>query len=236
MLIKLSIWFVYVIILENKKILKYKITSSFLYRKSDRIQDAETTTDGYNEFDELVNTIFRNEYETSDDYVYQFDFNFMHNFKKDGHKLTFDFQYQDNADLENTLITNEEIFPGQFAKLSDNIIADENEKEILIQSDYVLPMKSDQQLELGFRINMNNQNTDYQFFNEDTDGDFIVNDSLTNVFEYDENISAFYGQYGNKMGNAVLYKLKILFSQLVDPGIKFRYPAYNRALQVSQVG
>ena len=186
------------------------ITSSFLYRKSDRIQDAETTTDGYNAFDELLNTTFRNEYETSDDHVYQFDLNFTHNFKNDGHKLTFDFQYQDNTDLENTLITNEELFPEEFAKLSDKIIADENEKEILIQSDYVLPMKSDQQLELGFRINKNNQNTDYQFFNEDTNGDFIVNDSLTNVFEYDENISAFYGQYGNKMGKfSALFGLRV---------------------------
>ena len=35
---------------------------------------------------------------------------------------------------------------------------------------------------------------------ENTDGDFIVNDSLTNFFEYDEMISAAYGQYGNKFG------------------------------------
>jgi len=32
------------------------------------------------------------------------------------------------------------------------------------------------------------------------DGNFIVNDSLTNLFEYDERISAVYGQYGNKIG------------------------------------
>jgi hypothetical protein len=186
------------------------ITSSFLYRISDRINDAENTTNGYNEFDELLSTTFRNEYETSDDNVYQFDLNFTHNFKNDGHKLTFDFQYQDNTDLENTLITNEELFPDEFPKPSDKIIADENEKEILIQSDYVLPMKSDQQLEFGFRINLNNQTTDYQFFNEDINGDFIVNDSLTNLFEYDENISAFYGQYGNKMGKfSTLFGLRV---------------------------
>ncbi len=176
------------------------ITGSFLYRNSDRIRESENTTNGYSESDELVNTSLRNEYETSDDNVYQFDLNFLHNFKKDGHKLDIDFQFQDNTDLENSLITNEELFPDEFDKPSQKIIADELQNRILIQTDYVLPMKSDQQLELGFRVNINDQETDYQYFNEDEDGDFIINDSLTNLFEYDEKVSAAYAQYGNKIG------------------------------------
>ena len=176
------------------------ITGSFLYRDSDRNNESENTTDGFNEFDDLISTILRNEYEASDGNVYQFDFNFLHNFKKEGHLLDFDFQYQDNNRLENSLITNEDIFPDEIDKPSEKIINDQVQNRILIQSDYVLPMKSDQQLELGFRININDQNTDYQFFNEDPDGNFIVNDSLTNLFEYDEKISAVYVQYGNKIG------------------------------------
>jgi hypothetical protein len=70
----------------------------------------------------------------------------------------------------------------------------------LIQSDYVLPIGENQQVELGFRINHEDRETDYRFFNENEEGDYIVNDSLTNLFEYDELISAFYGQYGNKFG------------------------------------
>jgi outer membrane receptor protein involved in Fe transport len=176
------------------------ITGSFLYRNSDRNNESENTTDGFNEFDDLLSTILRNEYETSDGNVYQFDFNFLHNFKKDGHKFDVDFQYQDNSRLENSLITNEDIFPDEIDKPSEKIINDQFQNRILIQSDYVLPMKSDQQIELGFRMNINDQNTDYQFFNEDSDGNFIVNDSLTNLFEYDEKISAIYAQYGNKIG------------------------------------
>ncbi len=176
------------------------VTGSFLYRNSDRNNESENTTSGYNDLDELLSTSLRNEYETSDGNVYQFDFNFLHNFKKDGHKLDVDFQYQDNSRLENSLITNEDIFPDETDKPSEKIINDQFQTRILIQSDYVLPMKSDQQLELGFRININDQDTDYQFFNEDPDGNFIINDSLTNLFEYDEKISAVYAQYGNKIG------------------------------------
>ena len=176
------------------------ITGSFLYRNSDRNNESENTTNGFNEFDDLLSTILRNEYETSDGNVYQFDFNFLHNFKKDGHKIDFDFQYQDNSRLENSLITNDDVFPDEIDRPSEKIINDQFQNRILIQSDYVLPIKSDQQLELGFRININDQDADYQFFNEDQDGNFIINDSLTNLFEYDEKISAVYAQYGNKIG------------------------------------
>ena len=70
----------------------------------------------------------------------------------------------------------------------------------MIQSDYVLPIGENQQVELGFRINKDDRENDYKFFNENEDGDYIVNDSLTNLFEYDELVSAIYGQYGNKFG------------------------------------
>ena len=102
------------------------------------------------------------------------------------------------------MITNEETFPGMIEQLSEKVDSDEMQKRFLIQSDYVLPIGENQQVELGFRINKDNRETDYTFFNENEDGNFIVNDSLTNLFEYDELVSAFYGQYGNKFGKFFL--------------------------------
>ena len=65
-------------------------------------------------------------------------------------------------------------------------------------------------MELGIRINGNDRDTDYKFYDENEEGDFIVNDSLTNLFLYDEVISAVYGQYGRKMGKfSVLLGLRI---------------------------
>ncbi|MGI9532756.1 TonB-dependent receptor domain-containing protein [Lutimonas sp.] len=176
------------------------LTASFLYRNSDRNRTAENTTEAFNEFEELENETLRIENEISNDKVYQYDLNFIHNFKKEGHVIDFDFQFQDNSDIENSLITNEQTFPDMIEQASEKIEADEFQKRFLIQSDYVLPIDENQQIELGFRINVDDRETDYTFYNENDDGDFIVNDSLTNFFEYDEKITAVYGQYGNKFG------------------------------------
>ncbi|MCP4882641.1 MAG: TonB-dependent receptor [Flavobacteriales bacterium] len=176
------------------------ITGSFLYRNSDRNRISENMTDAFDEFDELANATLRIENEASIDKVFQYDLNFMHKFKKEGHQIDLDVQYQNNSDNENSLITNEETFPEMIDQLSEKVDSDETQKRILIQSDYVLPIVENQQVELGFRINNDDRETDYKFFNENEDGDFIVNDSLTNLFEYEEVISAVYGQYGNKFG------------------------------------
>ena len=177
------------------------ITGSFLYRNSDRNRISENMTDAFDEFSDLANSTLRIENGVSKDNVFQYDFNFLHKFKKEGHQIDLDLQYQDNSDDENSLITNEETFPNMVDQLSEKFDSYELQKRFLIQSDYVLPIGEDQQVEIGFRINSENRETDYRFYNENDDGDFVVNDSLTNLFDYDEMVSAVYGQYGNKFGN-----------------------------------
>jgi len=175
-------------------------TASFLYRDSDRERVSENMVDAFDEFDDLSYSTLRIENELSQDKVYQYDFNFLHKFKKEGHQIDLDLQYQDNSDVENSLITNEETFPEMNDQPSQKVDADELQKRFLIQSDYVLPIGENQQVELGFRLNKDDRSTDYRFYNEDNNGDFIINDSLTNFFEYDEMITAVYGQYGHKFG------------------------------------
>lgn len=186
------------------------ITASFLYRNSDRSHVAENVTDGLDGMGELQNTTVRTEAEGSQDDVVQYDLNFMHRFEKEGHQLSFDLQYQDNQDLEKTLITNEEVFPGPVSLPSEKIDADEMQNSILLKGDYVRPLEKEEQLELGFRIDLNAQETDYKFYNEDENGEFIVNDRLTNLFIYDEDIAAAYAQYGKKFGKfSALFGLRM---------------------------
>ena len=176
------------------------ITGSFLYRDSKRDNISENVTDAFDDFDDLVNSTYREESEESEGNVFQYDLNFLHKFKKEGHQIDLDLQYQNNDQIESSLITNEETFPSSIELLSQKFNSDETQNRFLIQSDYVLPIGEDQQLELGIRINGNDRDTDYKFFDENEEGDFIVNDSLTNLFLYDEVISAVYGQYGRKFG------------------------------------
>ncbi|VAV85953.1 Putative TonB-dependent receptor, partial [hydrothermal vent metagenome] len=92
------------------------------------------------------------------------------------------------------------------------------QQRILLQGDYVLPIGEDQQFEAGFRSNFNDQTNDYSFFNEDPDnrGDFILNDKLSNVFTYKEDINAIYSQYGNKFGNiSALFGLRMEATDIV---------------------
>ncbi len=175
---------------------------SVLFRNSDQNQISENVTDGYTDEGELVNTMVRIQDEDETDRVNEYNFNFFHRFNEKGHELNFDAQYQDNSETENSLITNEETFPQEAAMPSEIVISDETQKRYLLQSDYVLPLKNNQQIELGFRYTQVDQETDFKFFNEDPDGNFVVNDSLTNIFFYDEKITAVYGQYGNKFGSS----------------------------------
>ena len=179
------------------------ITGSVLFRNSDRNQIAENVTEAFSEELILENTQLRIEDEASVDKVNEYNINFLHRFNDEGHELNFDGQYQDNSDIENTLITNQETFPQDLELPSEKIDAEENQEKILLQADYVLPFRKDQQFEFGARYTQVDQITDYVFYNEDQNGDFIINDSLTNLFTYNEKISALYAQYGNKFKNGL---------------------------------
>ncbi len=179
------------------------LTASVLFRDSDQDQVSKNVTDGYSGQGVLENTMLRTENEAEKDQVNEYNLNFFHRFNDQGHELNFDAQYQDNSEVLNSLISNEETFPDQKDMPSERIESDESQKRVLLQSDYKLPFRKDQQLELGFRYTGNDQNTDYKFYNEVADGIYVINDSLTNDFYYDEKITAVYGQYGNKFGDAL---------------------------------
>ena len=189
---------------------KSSITASFLFRDSN---GRNITTNNSNELDAnsiLQNSSLRIENEDRTGKVNQYALNYAQNFKKSGHKLMLDFQYQNNSNHEKSLITNEETYPLEFDQLSEKIDSDEKEERLLFQGDYVLPIGEDQQFEVGFRSNMKNQTTDYKFFNEDLNGDFILNEKVSNIFIYDENIHALYGQYGQKFGKiSTLFGLRM---------------------------
>ncbi len=189
---------------------KSSITASFLFRDSDGKRITTNNIDELNDNMVSQRSSLRVEKEDSMDKVNQYALNYAQNFNKSGHKLTLDFQYQDNSDHEKSLITNEETYPLELDEPSEKIDQDEKQNRLLFQGDYVLPIGENQQFEVGFRSNINNQTTDYKFYNEDIDGNFILNDKLSNIFIYDENIHAIYTQYGNKFGKvSTLFGLRM---------------------------
>ncbi|SRX56049.1 outer membrane beta-barrel family protein [Aequorivita sp. CIP111184] len=191
------------------------ITASGFYRQNDGDDQTTNNTANYNN-NILEEQSRRLENQIEDRSNYQFSLNYVNNFNDEGHKLTADLQYDRGKDTERSLITNQRTLPDFEVLPSEDIINKENQKEYLAQVDYVLPMGENAQFEAGYRGNFEENITDYTLLEEaGTSGNFIRNDSLSNVFTYNENVNAFYTQYGNKFGKfSFLLGLRLENTQL----------------------
>lgn len=178
------------------------ITASGFYRMSD---DNDLTTNLTSEFDadrNLAVSRSRNEDETEDDENFQFSLNYVNEFNTDGHKLTADFQWETGSETQIGLIEEFNTFPENETLPSEYITEVQDDTEYLFQADYVLPIGESAQFEAGFRSTLENTITDYTLEEQLVAGGvFVRNDSLSNIFDYTENVHAVYSQYGNKFGN-----------------------------------
>jgi outer membrane receptor protein involved in Fe transport len=180
------------------------LMGSILYRDSDRTTDTgiRMSTQDINHNEEAYKK--RSELEDESDKQVEFNLNFTQKFKTSGHKLTFDFKYEDSNDDELATITGRQTFPSIVNDTIEKTSNLEDQKRYLIQGDYVLPLGENAQFEAGFRSNMSNQETDYVLRRE-TDpvaspGEFEIDQDVSNLFIYDEHVHALYSQYGNKFG------------------------------------
>ncbi len=192
------------------------ITASGFLRLGD---DEDVTTNETNEFDRQNNlaiTRIRTEKETEEDLSYQFSLNYINNFNESGHKLTVDFQYDTDEETENAFIDERNTFPMEEALPAEIVATVEDETEYLAQADYVLPIGENAQFEAGFRANFEETVTDYELYEQfSPNSSFRRNDSLSNIFTYEENVMAAYSQYGNKFGKfSFLLGLRLENTQL----------------------
>lgn len=193
---------------------KSSVTGSFFYRWSDENDLTENDNQRFND-GTLESRTFRSEDQKENDNSYQFSFNYTNKFNDDGHELTADFQYSYDDEDVLTQILESNTVPNTDLLASENIYEIETQDDILAQIDYVLPM-GDAQFEAGYRGTFEKQVSDYQLdtLNQGT-GQFEMNEDLTNVFTYHENVNALYTQYGNKYGKlSVLLGLRLENTEL----------------------
>jgi hypothetical protein len=225
------------------------LMGSVLYRDSDRITDTgiRTSTEDINHNQEIYKK--RNELEDEADKQVEFNLNFTQKFKTSGHKLTFDFKYEDSNDDELATITDKQTFPTIVNDSIEKTANLEDQKRFLIQGDYVLPIGENAQFEAGFRSNMSNQETDYVLRRESdpvaTPGVYEIDEDVSNLFIYDEHVHALYSQYGNKFGKfSALLGLRMEISDITvkvhgtDLDAKKNYtelfPTLNLAYEVNE--
>lgn len=176
------------------------LTGSVFYRSGDNKDETDNYASNYKN-NLMVEQNLRTEDNERDNSTLQFSLNYENKFDEKGHKLTADLQFEDSKDNDFALIRDQKTFPGLETLPSEAITTDETEKEYLMQADYVLPIGENAQFEAGYRGNFNKTTTDYLLKQEvGTSGNYVRNDSLSNIFTYDQNVNAIYSQYGNKFG------------------------------------
>jgi len=170
------------------------LTTSILYRDRD---NENNTTNIVNSFDTNgtpISSSTRLDPELEDDKTIQYAVNFDKQFSTSGHKLTFDFQYEESNEDENSFINID-------GTVSEKVSSLEDQSRVLLKTDYVQPIGENTQFELGYRGSYMTQGTDYKVEILDrTNNEFIINTDLTNFFNYREYLTAVYTQFGSRIG------------------------------------
>ncbi|WP_417886920.1 TonB-dependent receptor domain-containing protein [Zunongwangia sp.] len=180
------------------------VTGSIFYRNSDK-EDLTTNVSDYrlDGVDQLGTT--RKELEKEKDNTYQFSLNYINKFNDKGHQLTADLQFSRDEEDQPTFISEDIRFNN--TDISDIFIpreqvsSNEEKKEYLAQADYVLPLGKDSQFEAGYRGTFENQLTNYVLQQETPEGNLLINNTQSNVFDYTQNVNALYSQFGSKFGD-----------------------------------
>lgn len=182
---------------------KETITGSFLFRKSDEDNFSSIIYDNYfNDFpDNLTSSTVRTDDQEEYDQNLEYTVNYRREFSNQDHKLEASVQFQNNfEDQYSDFLELSTVFNGtpiaDLIQRSDN---GESEKTWLFQLDFARPLKgNNHKYEFGARSALRHIDNDYlveQLF--DANWENLAN--LSNTFNYDENVHALYGIYGNKI-------------------------------------
>ncbi len=178
---------------------KASVTGSILYKNSLGSTAVSNSGFKYDSLEDIILETDRNEDENSTNNLMEYAFNFTQKFKTSGHKLSFDVKYQDSDDDEKAMITDKTIFPTPSINSLEKNTTVEQGTRLLIKSDYVLPIGKKKQFEAGFQSSLKDTNTDYEV-QINTDGTYVIDDNVSNILDFKEDISAIYSQYGSKFG------------------------------------
>ncbi len=174
------------------------ITGTFLFRNSN---GDDIATNLINEFDSNKNltiSSIRTEFEDEKEKTIEYNLNYTKNFDKSGHKLTLDFQYGETTETEIANIIDIDTYPITNQNESEKTGTDELGKEILFKGDYTLPINENTQFELGFKIDLDELNSDYLVETLEN-GSFVNNINYSNTLDFQQNIFAIYSQFGKKI-------------------------------------
>ena len=168
------------------------LTTAFLASKSNNSNESFNRAETLDLTGAVISESVRYDPETETDQTTQFSVNFDKQFHGNSeHRLTFDFQLENSSEDEGSIIYNEGI-------AAERVRTIEDQKRVLIQSDFTLPINDKTRFEGGYNGRFSTNNTAYSLeFAEDDS--FILDTNISNVLVYKENVNAVYIQYGSKV-------------------------------------
>ena len=178
---------------------KNTLTVSGLYRFSDETNTGRLIYDDFNNNERLINSSTRISEEVEEDQNQEISLNYKKTFEQKGKELTAVFQYNNGNETEDSDI-NELITKGfglgtpELIQFSNN---KENQTNYLFQADYEQPLKKNQKIETGIRAALRTIDTDYRV-SEVQNGNNVILNQFTNIFEYVEDVYAAYGIYSKQ--------------------------------------
>jgi len=174
---------------------KESVTGSFLYRPSQGNNYAFIEYLNYDENDNLSSATTREDNELETERLLETDIHYEKNFADKDHKWTADFRFQDSDDREESDIVQSSA--EQSANVLQFVNNQEDEQNILFQTDYVKPFTEDRSFETGARTTMRTIINAYQVTEENQSGGVDILPEFTNSFNYQENIFAAYAIYND---------------------------------------
>ncbi len=183
------------------------ITTSIVYRKSDNKNNTETILDELDASGGLLDKTIRTDPEFEDDKTVQYSFNYDKQFNGNSqHRLTFDFQYENSEETE-------ESFINQNGLDIEHVVTGETQDRVFLQTDFVKPVGTNGQFELGYRGNFERAENDYLVEQSDDGINFVNNTNLSNSLSFRQDINAFYTQFGNRIGEKFSYLLGLRYEE-----------------------
>lgn len=156
----------------------------------------------YRDFDsngELFQQVNRDDIEDELGQRWETAINYKKTFEKKDEVLTVDVQYSQSDDLEDSDINQTNSFTGDLTK--QNAVNTEVNGTFLAQTDYILPIRKEGRLEMGYRMTLRQIENDFSVTESINGGEVEINPDFNNDFLFTEDVYAGYLQFGNKVGS-----------------------------------
>jgi len=168
------------------------LTSAFLVRKSDNTNETFNRAESFDATRTLISQSLRYDPELETDETTQFSINFDKQFHGNSdHRLTLDFQVENNSEDENSIIYNNAVAAERVQTLED-------QERVLLKTDFTLPIGKNSRFEAGYNGRFSKNTTDYSLEFAENDA-FVLDTDVSNTLIYKEDVNAFYSQFGSKL-------------------------------------